>query len=267
VEVRIDRVKGNFGRDHSNGKEGGSPLNGMYKLRQYRAQCSLYYNGQALCRPVSTKIVSPSNGGKECVWDERVSFCVKYRDLPQDTLLAVTVWPSQDPLNGRNHATQPMGGCTLKLFSKKLRLRSGSRKLRLWLGREACGRENTATPGKIPLEERGQTGLLERQLKHYNRGDMAQMDELDKLCIAKIYDKLAQEEQEMTDKGLFLLQLELAHFPLPVLFQVAAASGSGGGINSLHSQGSFNAVSSQQSAMNLDNIHDILQSGHTISQR
>ena len=103
-----------------------------------------------------------------------------------------------------------MGGCTIKLFSKKLRLRCGSRKLRLWRGREACGKENFDTPGKIPVEERGQTGLLERQLKHYNRGDMHQIEQLDKLCIAKIYERLAHEEQEMTERGLSLLQLSCA---------------------------------------------------------
>ena len=108
VELRVDRVKGDFTRppESFGGEEAGSrkTVNGfrhdLLRLRQYRAECSLYYNGRTLCRPVTTKMVSPSRGGRECVWDEVVSFCVKYKDLPQDTLLAITVWPSEQPTRG-----------------------------------------------------------------------------------------------------------------------------------------------------------------------
>ena len=315
VELRVDRVKGDFTRPpESFGEEAGSrkTVNGfrhdLLRLRQYRAECSLYYNGRTLCRPVTTKMVSPSRGGRECVWDEVVSFCVKYKDLPQDTLLAITVWPSEPPTRGGSEEEvggvglgsrlcpeswlthtfslsiylsvslsglkpRPMGGCTIKLFSKKLRLRCGSRKLRLWRGREACGKENFDTPGKIPVEERGQTGLLERQLKHYNRGDMHQIEQLDKLCIAKIYERLAHEEQEMTERGLSLLQIELANYPLPVLFQEPSVGSKAAGGHSLLSQGSgFGGLepSPKQdpaAPSSMDNIHDILQAGHTIGQR
>ena len=271
VELRVNRVKGDFNRIQKNGSiDSRKAVTGfrhdLMRLRQYRVECVLYYNGQTLCRPVSTRFASPSNGGKECIWDEVVTFCVKYRDLPQDTLLGLTVWPSEQPTrNGSNDVMRPMGGCTLKLFSKKLRLRCGSRKLRLWHGLEACGKERCATPGKIPVKERGQTGLLERQLKHYNRGDMPQIEQLDKLCIAKIYERLAQEEQEMTDKGLYLLQVELANYPLPVLFQESSV----GNKNSLSSQGSLSnaQLSPQNSLSPTMDIHDILQVGPNIGQK
>ena len=264
-------------------------LGGYGGLCQYRAECVLYYNGHMLCRPTSTRFVSPTGGGgngglSECIWDETLALCIKYRDLPQETVLCVTVWSSEDfsLLSSSKNSSpslhflrgglgdkqeklgpKPLGGCTLKLFSKKLRLRSGSRKLRLWQGKIGCGKEPTTTPGKIPLDERGKTGVLERQLKHYNRGDMPHVQELDKLCIAKIYDQLAKEEQEICSKGLYLLQLELANFPLPVLFQESSVGTTGINNHSLHSQGSLHA----QNSLALETLHDVLQAGHTIGQK
>ena len=115
--------------------------------------------------------------------------------------------------------------------------------------------------------KRGKTGMLERQLKHYKRGDMPEVEHLDKLCIAKIYDQLAKEEENMCrDKGLYLVQIELSHFPLPVLFQEQTVVGTGGiGMDnpSLLSQGSLNS----QDSRSLETLHDILQAGHTLGQR
>ena len=96
---------------------------------------------------------------------------------------------------------------------------------------------------------------------------MPEVEHLDKLCIAKIYDQLAKEEENMCrDKGLYLVQIELSHFPLPVLFQEQTVVGTGGiGMDnpSLLSQGSLNS----QDSRSLETLHDILQAGHTLGQR
>ena len=94
------------------------------------------------------------------VWDQTLRLCVKYRDLPIDTILAINVWPSNNTTlvgvgsEQKAKRLKPTGGCTLRLFSKKLRLRSGSRKLRLWKGQVAEGDDPSKTPGKIPVNER-----------------------------------------------------------------------------------------------------------------
>jgi phosphatidylinositol 3-kinase len=282
VEIRVDRLKGNF-FGSSEGEEGAASPSSSHShasnahdvlLCQYKAEVALYYNGHVLCRPVSTRYVGATCGGTEVVWDQTLSLCVKYRDLPLDTILVINVWPSNNTTlvgggggSQEKMASEPTGGCTLRLFSKKLRLRSGTRKLRLWKGVVAGGDDPTKTPGKIPVNERGKTGMLERQLKHYNRGDMPEVEHLDKLCIAKIYDQLAKEEESMCrDKGLYLVQIELSHFPLPVLFQeqtVVGAGGIGMANPNLLSQGSLNS----QDSRSLETLHDILQAGHTLGQR
>jgi len=79
--------------------------------------------------------------------------CVQYRDLASDAQLAVTVW---EVAEGRPR--RAVGGTTLRLFSKKGRMKTGRQRLRLWLGREADMSHPSGTPGKVPLSARGELG-------------------------------------------------------------------------------------------------------------
>ena len=79
--------------------------------------------------------------------------CLQYRDLPHTTLLAVTVWEVSE---GRS--LQPLGGATMRLFSKQGRLKTGLHKLALWQGQEADPAWPSSTPGKQPVSSRGELG-------------------------------------------------------------------------------------------------------------
>ena len=57
-------------------------------------------------------------------------------------------------------ARRPLGGTTLRLFSKKGRLKTGAQELQVWLGRAADGGWPSSTPAKVPVAQRGELGLL-----------------------------------------------------------------------------------------------------------
>ena len=78
---------------------------------------------------------------------------MQIRDLPSQALLAVTVWQFSEGL-----AEQPLGGATMRLFSKKGRLKAGQHRLCLWVGKEADPAWPSSTPGKGPLAQRGDLG-------------------------------------------------------------------------------------------------------------
>ena len=78
---------------------------------------------------------------------------MQYRDLPHNSVLAVTVWQVREgaPL-------QPLGGATMRLFSKQGRLKTGTHRLRLWEGQQADLASPTTTPGKELVSKRGEMG-------------------------------------------------------------------------------------------------------------
>ena len=82
------------------------------------------------------------------------SMCpVQYCDLAQDAQLALTVWQVQ-----LGKPVGPLGSATLRLFSKKGRLKSGRQELQLWRGQEADVAWPSATPAKLPVSQRGELG-------------------------------------------------------------------------------------------------------------
>ncbi len=78
---------------------------------------------------------------------------MQYRDLRHTTVLAVTVWGVSE-----GKPLQPVGGATMRLFSKQGRLKTGVHRLRLWEGQEADLAWPSATPGKEPVQKRGEVG-------------------------------------------------------------------------------------------------------------
>ena len=77
----------------------------------------------------------------------------QYRDLPHNVVLAVTVWQVSE-----GETMRPLGGATMRLFSKQGRLKTGTHRLRLWEGQEADPAWPTTTPGKEPVNKRGEIG-------------------------------------------------------------------------------------------------------------
>ena len=92
-------------------------------------------------------------GAAGCSWDTWLTFPLKYRDLGHDAQLALTVWEVRDGAQRR-----PLGGTTLRLFSKKGRLKTGGQDLQVWLGTPADTGWPSATPAKVPVARRGELG-------------------------------------------------------------------------------------------------------------
>lgn len=107
--------------------------------------------GEALGIPARTAWAEAGSEG--AAWDAWLAFPLKYRDLGADAQLALTVWEVRDGAPRR-----PLAGATLRLFSKKGRLKTGVQDLQLWPGREADGGWPSATPGKVPVAQRGELG-------------------------------------------------------------------------------------------------------------
>ena len=79
---------------------------------------------------------------------------LQYRDLPHNAVLALSIWRV-----GEAVPVSPLGGTTMRLFSKQGRLKTGAQKLQVWRGREADTAWPGATPGKLPVAQRGEIGL------------------------------------------------------------------------------------------------------------
>ena len=78
----------------------------------------------------------------------------QYRDLGPTAQVALTVWEEREGTDG----PAPLGGATFALFSKKGRLKAGAQLLRVWPGVPADVGCPTATPGKVPVVQRGEAG-------------------------------------------------------------------------------------------------------------
>ncbi len=78
---------------------------------------------------------------------------MQYRDLPHTTVLAITIWAVAE-----GKPVQPLGGATMRLFSKQGRLKTGLHRVRLWEGQEADKAWPSTAPGKEPLHKRGEVG-------------------------------------------------------------------------------------------------------------
>ncbi|KAK9811578.1 hypothetical protein WJX72_006428 [[Myrmecia] bisecta] len=181
---------------------------------------SLYVVGQLCAHGEVLGLPSRSRyaeaGLQDCTWGTWLAFPVKYRDLPQHAQLALTVWEVAEakPL-------RVLGGATMRLFSKKGRLKTGPQKLRVWLGSKADAGWPPATPGKVPVKQRGEIGRLEQLQKRYSRGEIQHVDWLDHLTLRKIERVRQQEDQPTNGSPSLQLHIELPSFPHAVIYQQA----------------------------------------------
>ena len=109
------------------------------------------------------ELAAQSKVGRNSAWDESTLIPAytqfispimwQYRDLDQTAQVAFTVWEVRE---GR--PLRALAGTTLRLFSKKGRLKTGSQMLRLWLPGPADHAWPSQTPGKVPVSQRGEQG-------------------------------------------------------------------------------------------------------------
>eukprot|EP00873_Tetraselmis_striata_P009874 jgi/Tetstr1/430138/TSEL_019971.t1 len=175
---------------------------------------SLCNKGELLSIENRTKFtqvnVNPDSGRPAAVWDEWIAFSVKIRDLLPTAQLSATVWHFSE-----GQAPAPLGGATMCLFSKKGRLKTGRHTLRLWSGRVADTGYPSSTPGKEPVAGRGQIGRLQELCKRYDRGELAQIDWLDRLTFKEVDRCIhhGQASQQDGAQGGRYLTVELPTFP------------------------------------------------------
>ncbi|KAF6260720.1 phosphatidylinositol 3-kinase [Scenedesmus sp. NREL 46B-D3] len=149
-----------------------------------------------------------------CNWSEWLTFCVKYRDLPADTYLCLSLY---ELCEGR-----PMllvGSSSMPMFSKKGRLKSGQQRLQVWEGCALDVSQPQLSLGKPPLSQRSQVGHLEHLAKLYSRGDVPRCDWLDMLAFKEVARLRSAELREAAHQQVLLLALELPVFPHAVLYQ------------------------------------------------
>mmetsp|Transcript_20231 Transcript_20231/g.60979 ORF Transcript_20231/g.60979 Transcript_20231/m.60979 type:complete len:864 (+) Transcript_20231:256-2847(+) len=162
-----------------------------------------------------------------CSWDAWLVFPIKYRDLPHDAQLAVTVWGVAEA-----RPLEALGGATMRLFSKKGRLKDGVQTLGLTLGRPADLGWPSATPGKLPLVQRSELGRLEHLVKRYQRGELQEVPWLDDAALSAV-DALRMEalDSARDSRQGAELAVELQQWPHTVLYHQAAPAtrdGTGG---------------------------------------
>lgn len=112
-------------------------------------------------------------------WNEHITLPIKYRDLPLNAQLVVTVYDIAGP-----GQLAVVGGSTLRLFGGKCTLRKGKQRLYLWKGVAADPHDASETPSKVGLKD--EMGRLEKLVKRHERGDIARLDWLDKLAFRQI---------------------------------------------------------------------------------
>ncbi|GAA5991028.1 hypothetical protein JCM10908_006509 [Rhodotorula pacifica] len=141
-------------------------------------------------------------------WNEHITLPIKYRDLPLNAQLVVTVYDIAGP-----GELAIVGGSTLRLFGGKCTLRKGKQRLYLWKGVRADPHDASETPSKVGLKD--EMGRLEKLVKRHERGDIARLDWLDKLAFRQI-EKIHKAESEKSE-NLFLY-IDLPRFDFPVVF-------------------------------------------------
>ncbi|GIL80848.1 hypothetical protein Vretimale_9438 [Volvox reticuliferus] len=177
----------------------------------------------------------PPAGGAECdataQWNEWLTFCVKYRDLPRDAQLVLVV---VEVTEGRGESL--VGSSVMPLFSKRGRLKTGPQRLRVWEGVPPCTANPSSTPGKAPLSRRDRLSRLEHLLGRLQRGEMAPGgDWLDALTLGEIRRLSQLDREAWLTRPELRLTVVLPLFPYPVLsyqhvsYMAAGAAGPAGG--------------------------------------
>ncbi|RZF41148.1 hypothetical protein LSTR_LSTR010800 [Laodelphax striatellus] len=135
----------------------------------------VFADNRPLSLPISSSSKAFSNHWK---WNEWISFPLLFSDLPRRSLLALTVYYTDQGV------VKPVGGTTVELFGKYSLFRQGVKDLKIWPHEVADGNVNTKTPGKIQGDFKKHS-LLKLAKKH-KTGELAKIDWLDKLTFREV---------------------------------------------------------------------------------
>ncbi|KAK2659192.1 hypothetical protein Ddye_005725 [Dipteronia dyeriana] len=209
VTFRVDRLEGTL----SSTKSSDSGIDSTTEDRrpELYVECALYIDGAPFGLPTRTRLESM---GPSYYWNELITLSTKYRDLTAHAQLALTVW---DVSCGRDEGL--VGGATVLLFNSKMQLKTGKLKLRLWPGKEADGSLPTATPGKVPRNERGELERLEKLVNNYEWGQIQRVDWLDRLTF-KAMERIKELESCKNGNSYLYLVVDFCSFEHRVVFQV-----------------------------------------------
>ncbi|RHY32425.1 hypothetical protein DYB32_002587 [Aphanomyces invadans] len=117
------------------------------------------------------------------VWSEWLTLPMKFKDLPRNTVIALTLW-------GVNQV--PIGGTTFSLFAPNGCLKDGTQCLRVWPGVEADPQLDTTTPSEYSdpnnevLTRQMECFRLDKARERYERRDMQRSDWMDRVTNRRI---------------------------------------------------------------------------------
>ncbi|KAI8618326.1 kinase-like domain-containing protein [Chytriomyces sp. MP71] len=168
--------------------------------------CQLFADNKAISTPMRTthRCFAPLS---DWIWNEWITFPLKYRDLPLSTQLAFTIWDVYGP-----RKTVAIGGTTFSLFGKHSALRKGKHKLRVWMGVEADGAIDTVTPSDIT--DFNEMDRLERLVRKFELGDIPRVDWMDRMTFREIEAVFNDQSAKLKDCHLYI---ELPKFDFPVI--------------------------------------------------
>ena len=213
--------------------QGGGPGAGA-KAAQLRVHCRLVGREGALGIGYRTHRVRCELRGAEagggggsavprCDVQEWLTTCVNVRDLPREAELRFAI-----ELLEEGAAPREVGTGRLPLFSSRLRLRTGERKVAVTPTAAGGARGGRAGPrGGKEGEAWAEMRKLDKLLKQYGRGDIPKVGWLDRLSLKQLHRLQAKSEQDALEAGQVFLTVELPSFPHAVLFHERAVIPSG----------------------------------------
>ncbi|ORY44400.1 phosphatidylinositol 3-kinase [Rhizoclosmatium globosum] len=158
------------------------------------------------------QLCSPMRTQRKCfethswTWNEWITFPIKYKDLPESTLLTFTIWDVYGP-----RKAVPIGGTTFALFDDNCSMKKGKQKLFVWSGLEGDSSMSSFTPSSF--SDMNEMDRLERLLRKHELGDIPHIDWMDKLVFREI-DSIFNDERTQQTSTFLYIDLPKFDFPL-----------------------------------------------------
>ncbi|KAJ2848282.1 Phosphatidylinositol (PI) 3-kinase [Coemansia brasiliensis] len=180
VSIRIDQLWGNLNdtpdtlgkqmlKEHLLKNQMDEALLDSDDERLIFVTVQLFSSGFAHSLPLQTKYRPIDNARR--LWSEWIRFPTKYAELAEDAYVSIVVWDMRGLWD-----VKLVGKCQIKLFESDRELVQGRRRLQL-----APAVEN-------PSQQTLQYDRLFEALRKYDDGDVAHVDWLDELAMARIHE-------------------------------------------------------------------------------
>ncbi|XP_076443450.1 phosphatidylinositol 3-kinase catalytic subunit type 3-like isoform X2 [Babylonia areolata] len=155
--------------------------------------CQVFSEGRAMALPVQTSYKAFSSRWN---WNEWLQLPIQLSSLPRNAVLALTIWD----IEGTFRAV-PVGGTSIRLYSKRGKLRKGMHDLRVWPDVVADGSEASTTPGKAKTNDL--MDRLSKMTKKHRNGHMIKCDWLDRLAFREI--EMINEREKRESNFMYLM--------------------------------------------------------------